>query len=244
MNDVYAYRAPEEGGGGGNGGRGGHRWWLIAGVTVGVLALSGAVTAGGWLLADQGGDGAGDRVAEQAADARWAEGISPEWMSEQMGLDVPVTARSPQAAYEVTSRFDTGLLTFTLTRSEAETYLEEHPPEGKWLEPSSAQADVTPHDFAHLGLPEPETFKDGIRYGYVCPDAAKATEDPSASGTPDNPFGMSDAYDTSDERCVRLYAHEYAAKRTRIYLRAHFEPGISPLPATPSSSASASASAD
>ncbi|MEU9669550.1 hypothetical protein AB0E25_29010 [Streptomyces bobili] len=243
MNDVYAYRAPEEGGGGGNGGRGGHRWWLIAGVTVGVLALSGAVTAGGWLLADQGGDGAGDRVAEQAADARWAEGISPEWMSKQMGLDVPVTAQSPQAAYEVTSRFDTGLLTFTLTRSEAATYLEEHPPEGKWLEPSSAQADITPHDFAHLGLPEPETFKDGMRYGYVCPDAAKATEDPGASGTPDNPFGMSDAYDTSDERCVRLYAHEYAPKRTRIYLRARFEPGISPLPPTPSSSASSSASA-
>lgn len=244
MNDVYAYRAPEEGGGGGNGGRGGRRWWLIAGVTVGVLALSGAVTAVGWLLADQGGDSADDRMAEQAADARWAEGISSEWMSEQMGLDVPVTARSPQAAYEVTSRFDTGLLTFTLTRSEAETYLEEHPPEGKWLEPSSAQADVAPHDFAHLGLPEPETFKDGMRYGYVCPGAAKATEDPGASGTPDNPFGMSDAYDTSDERCVRLYAHEYAPQRTRIYLRAHFEPGISPLPATPSSSASASASAD
>ncbi|MCK8432121.1 hypothetical protein G3I77_03500 [Streptomyces sp. D2-8] len=237
MNDVDAYRAPEEGGG--NGGRGGRRLWLIAGVTAGVLALSGAVTTGAWLLADRGGDGADDRVAEQAADAKWAEGISSEWMSEQMGLDVPVTARSPQAAYEVTSRFDTGLLTFTLTRSEAETYLKEHPAEGKWLEPSSAQADVTPHDFAHLGLPEPETFKDGMRYGYVCPDAAKATEDPGTSGTPDNPYGTSDAYDTSDKRCVRLYAHEYSPKRTRIYLRAHFEPGISPLPATPSSSASA-----
>ncbi|KOV98408.1 hypothetical protein ADK65_22165 [Streptomyces sp. NRRL B-1140] len=237
MNDVYAYRAPGEGGG--NGGRGGRRLWLIAGVTAGVLALSGAVTTGAWLLADRGGDGPDDRVAEQAADARWAEGISSEWMSEQMGLDVPVTARSPQAAYEVTSRFDTGLLTFTLTRSEAETYLKEHPPEGKWLEPSSTQADVTPHDFAHLGLPEPETFKDGMRYGYVCPDAAKATEDPGTSGTPDNPYGTSDAYDTSDKRCVRLYAHEYSPKRTRIYLRAHFEPGISPLPATPSSSASA-----
>ncbi|MDX2827243.1 hypothetical protein PV416_40865 [Streptomyces ipomoeae] len=242
MNDVYAYRAPEEDGGGGDGGRGGRRWWLVTGVAVGVLALSGVVTAAGWLLVGQGGDSAGGRAAEQAADARWAEGVTPEWMSEQMGLDVPVTARSPQAAYEVTSRFDTGLLTFTLTRSEAEAYLKEHPPEGKWLEPTSAQADVAPHDFAHLGLPEPETFKDGMRYGYVCPGAAETTEAPGASGTPDDPFGMSDAYDTSDESCVRLYAHEYSPNRTRIYLRAHFEPGISPLPATPSSSTSTSTS--
>ncbi|WP_237527445.1 hypothetical protein [Streptomyces sp. SID2119] len=28
-----------------------------------------------------------------------------------MELDIPATARSPQAAYEVTSRFDTGILT-------------------------------------------------------------------------------------------------------------------------------------
>ncbi|GAA3796169.1 hypothetical protein ACFS5L_32975 [Streptomyces phyllanthi] len=239
MNDVYAYRAPEgdgRGDGSGDGGGGRRRGWLVAGVAVGVLALSGAVVAAGWLFAgqdgDQGGDGAGDRAAQQAADAKWAEGVTPRWMSERMGLDIPATAGSPRAAYEVTSRFDTGLLTFTLTRPEAETYLEEHPPQGKWLEPTSAQADVTPHDFAHLGLPEPETFKDGVRYGYVCPGAAEAGGDPGASGAPGAPGGPDV---TSDERCVRLYAHEYSAKRTRIYLRAHFDPGVSPLPATPSS---------
>ncbi|MGW5420207.1 hypothetical protein [Streptomyces sp. NPDC003943] len=146
-------------------------------------------------------------------------------MSKQMGLTVPVTAQSPKAAYEITSRFDTGLLTFTLSRSEAETYLKENPPKGKWLEPTAAATDVEPHDFAHFGLPEPETLKDGVRYGYVCPSsgAPKAT-DPSG------------AYDTSDERCVRLYAHEYSPDRTRLYLRAHYEPGIRPLPVTPSSS--------
>jgi hypothetical protein len=235
VNDVHAYRAAEERRGGGNGGRGGRRWWLIAGVAVvGVLVLSGAVATAGWFLADGdgGSGGTGDSMAGRGTDAAWAGGITPEWMGEQMGLDVPATALSSRAAYEVTSRFDTGLLTFTLTRSEAEAYLVAHPAEGKWLEPSSAQADVTPHDFAHFGLPEPETFKDGMRYGYVCPDAAKATK---ATKDP----GASDVYDTSDERCVRLYAYEYSPKRTRIYLRAHFEPGISPLPATPSASASA-----
>ncbi|WP_086793517.1 hypothetical protein [Streptomyces thermovulgaris] len=234
MNDVYAHRAPEEGEDGGKSGRGGRRWWLIAGVAVGVLALASVVIAAGWLL-----DRAADRAVEQAAEARWAEGVTPEWMSEQMGLDLPDTAQSPQAAYQVTSRFDTGLLTFTLTRSEAKSYLKEHPPEGTWLEPSSAQTDITPHDFAYLGLPEPETLKDGMRYGYVCPRAAESTEAPGASGTPDSPYGTSAPYGTSRKSCVRLYAHEYSPKRTRIYLRAYFEPGISPLPATPSSSASA-----
>lgn len=89
------------------------RRWLVAGLAVGVLTVAGALVATGRL--PDGTDGGGDRLAEQAADARWVEGITPAWMSEQMGLDLPVTAHSPRAAYEVTPRFDTGLLTFTLT---------------------------------------------------------------------------------------------------------------------------------
>ncbi|MER7717014.1 hypothetical protein ABTX99_08675 [Streptomyces flaveolus] len=227
MNDVNPYRAPDQGRNDEAEGGGGRRLrWLVAGVTAGVLVLSGAVAAAGWLL-----DGAGDRATEQAADVRWAEGITPKWMSEQMGLGIPATARSPQAAYQVTSRFDTGLLSFTLTRPEANSYLAEHPPEGKWLEPTSAQADVASHDFAHFGLPEPETFEDGMRYGDVCPGSAETAGESGGSD-------VSDAYGLSDKRCVSLYAHDYAPGRTRIYLRAHFEPGISPLPATPSPSAS------
>jgi hypothetical protein len=228
MNDVNPFRAPEPGRNEAEGVGGGRPRWLVAGVVAGALVLSGAVTAVGWLL--DGSDGAGDRVTEQAADVRWAEGITPKWMSERMGLGIPATARSPQAAYEVTSRFDTGLLSFTLTRSEADSYLAEHPPDGKWLEPTSVQADVTSHDFAHLGLPEPETFEDGMRYGDVCPGSAETAGESGGSG-------VSDAYGLSDKRCVSLYAHDYAPGRTRIYLRAHFEPGISPLPATPSPSA-------
>lgn len=232
MNDVNPYQAPEQDTSRDGGGGAGRHPWFVVGVTAGALALAGAVAATGWLFFGVLED-ADDRVAEQAAGVRWAEGITPEWMSEQMGLDIPATAQSPQAAYQVTSRFDTGLLTFTLTRSEAEAYLEKNPPEGRWLEPTSAQPDVKPHDFAHLGLPEPETFKDGMRYGDVCPGSAEATEEPDLSDA-DAPY----FYDT-DKKCVSLYAHEYTPQRTRIYLRARFEPGISPLPATPSSSASA-----
>ncbi|MFF8602664.1 hypothetical protein ACF065_22065 [Streptomyces sp. NPDC015232] len=135
-----------------------------------------------------------------------------------MKIDVPATAESAQAAYRVQSRFDTGLLTFTLTRAEAEAYLKTHPPEGRWLTPVKADPGTRYRDFAHFGLPEPETFKDGMRYGTVC-----------AGGPVDDPDG------THDGACVRLYAHEYAPDRTRIYIRDHFEPGISPLPDAPTS---------
>ncbi|MEV8065459.1 hypothetical protein AB0P32_04810 [Streptomyces sp. NPDC085995] len=180
------------------------------------LIVAGAVAGGVALL----GAGDGDPAASRGADTRWAEGVTPAWVSGHMGLDVPVTARSVQAAYKVTSRFDTGLLTFTLTRSEAAAYLKKHPPSGKWLTPTAAQTGTAPSDFAHFGLPEPESFQDGMLYGDVCP------------GAPDDALAT-DPYDTSDENCTSLYAYDYAPDRTRIYLRTHFEPGVSPLPATP-----------
>ncbi|MFD8676340.1 hypothetical protein ACFV1A_25070 [Streptomyces seoulensis] len=147
-----------------------------------------------------------DAPENQAADAHWAEGITPQWMSTHMGLELPKTAGSPQAAYETTSRFDTGLLTFTLTRAQAEKFLAKYPPDGKWLTPSPSQPSKLPHDFAHLGLPESETLTTGMRYGDVCPGAS------------------------SDPQCVNLYVHAYTPTHTRIYIRAHYEPGISPLP--------------
>ncbi|MGW5332475.1 hypothetical protein [Streptomyces bauhiniae] len=154
-----------------------------------------------------------DAPEDLAADAHWAEGVTPEWMSAHMGLELPDSAQSAQAAYETTSRFDTGILTFTLTRAEAEKYLAKHPPDGKWLTPPPSQPAKAPHDFAHLGLPEPETLTIGMRYGDVCPGAPYATSDP---------------------QCVNLYAHDYTPTRTRIYVRGHYEPGISPtaLPTT------------
>ncbi|MFJ6844115.1 hypothetical protein ACIQRE_15745 [Streptomyces griseoluteus] len=207
VNNAYAY-VPEQPGTGKSGRRKG---WLIAGAAVGVLVLAGGVATTAWYLGDPSGTSAPARVA----DARWAKGITPEWMSAHMGLELPKTAQSPEAAYETTSRFDTGILTFTLTRAEAEKYLAKYPPDGKWLTPPPSPPAKTPHDFAHLGLAEPETLTTGMRYGDVCPGAPDTTDDP---------------YATSDPQCVNLYAHDYTPTRTRIYVRAHYEPGISPLP--------------
>ncbi|MER8028681.1 hypothetical protein ABTZ78_06925 [Streptomyces bauhiniae] len=200
VNNAYAYPS-EQPGGGRRKGR------LIAGVVAAVLVLAGG--AGVTACRSDGSPTA------RVADAQWAKGITPEWMSAHMGLQLPKTAHSPRAAYETTSRFDTGILTFTLTRAEAEKYLAKYPPDGKWLTPPPSPPAKAPHDFAHLGLPEPETLTTGTRYGDVCPGAPAPTDDP---------------YATSDPQCVTLYAHTYTPTRTRIYLRAHYEPGISPLP--------------
>jgi len=56
-----------------------------------------------------------------------------------------------------------------------------------------------------------------MRYGDVCPGHTPTENDPNS------------------DHCFELYVHDYAPDRTRIYLREHYEPGISPLP-TPSSS--------
>ncbi|MFG3046948.1 hypothetical protein ACGFZR_18705 [Streptomyces sp. NPDC048241] len=162
-----------------------------------VVTLSIPVTAGVlWATSD--------RPLKQAADAHWAEGITPEWMSAHMGLDLPASGRSADAAYETTSRFDTGLLTFTLPRADARRYLARHPPEGRWLPPAPSQPAPPAHDFTHLNLPEPETLRTETHHGDVCP--------------------------TATDRCVVLWTHDYTPTRTRIYIRAHYEPGISPLP--------------
>ncbi|MFJ3903898.1 hypothetical protein [Streptomyces sp. NPDC090025] len=192
-----------------------------AGVLAVLLGAAGCADPSG---SGGGGDGGHTgRGSGTGSDSRWAAGITPEWMSRQLRLRVPDTARSAKAAYEVDSRFDTALLTFTLTRVEAETYLKENPPDGRWLEPVAA-TDVPPHDFAHFGVPEPETLKDGVRYGYVCPGSA----------TPEPPSSLPDVYDAPQKRCALLYAHEYAPDRTRVYLRAHYEPGQGPaLPGSP-----------
>ncbi|MER6202269.1 hypothetical protein ABT234_33495 [Streptomyces sp. NPDC001586] len=185
-----------------------------AGVIAILLGVAGCTGPAG------SGDGTGP-----TSGSGWAAGITPEWMSRQMGLPVPSTAGSPEAAYESTSRYDTGLLTFTLTRAEADTYLKENPPTGKLLEPTAAAA-VPPHDFAHFGLPEPETFKDGLRYGDVCPGS-------NTGGPTALPSGVPEAYDTSEKRCVLLYLHAYAPDRTRVYLRAHYGPGTAPARPSP-----------
>ncbi|MFG3012171.1 hypothetical protein ACGFZB_17225 [Streptomyces cinerochromogenes] len=207
---------------------GGPRRTRAAGAALGALALLGALAATGCSTSDTGTGPAGDRTAGRTADDRWIEGVTPGWMSGHMGVDIPAGAQDARAGYQVTSRFDTGVLTFTLTRSQARTFLAAYPPADGLLEPTAAVTDVRTHDFRHLGVPEPESFRKGMRYGSVCPG-----RDPEPTVSPDP---LADPYGTSDTGCVSFYAHDYAPDRTRIYLRDHYEPGISPLPTTSATS--------
>ncbi|GAA3643198.1 hypothetical protein ACG5V6_07980 [Streptomyces chitinivorans] len=145
----------------------------------------------------------------------WAEGATPQWMSEVIGVRVPKSATDRRAGYKIGSRLDTGLLAFTLPSQEADEYLAPMTPEGTEMignfhpegedyKPAAA--------FAHLGLPEPETIVKGMRLGGFCPDDV----------------GTGDAIDTN--YCVDIFAHEFTPGSTRIYLRSTIEPGVSPLP--------------
>ncbi|MEU6633358.1 hypothetical protein ABZ905_34525 [Streptomyces parvus] len=78
-------------------------------------------------------------------------------------------------------------------------------PEEKDYRPAAA--------FGHLGLPEPETFVQGLRKASLCPDDLASPEGKYL------------------QRCIDLFAHEFTPGTTRIYVRSTIEPSITPPPA-------------
>lgn len=214
MSDIYGFPGPAGVPGDGAAARG-RRRRIVVGVVGLVLVVLGALGGGIYYLL---GPGADEMLAESESEKpKWAGGITPGWMSEQVGLKVPGQATDRRAGYKITSRFDTGLLVFTLPRAEADAYLEPLHPEGsEWIPNGSLPGSKgRPGEFEHLGLPEPESIVKGMLIGGFCPGD---TKDPNGVGL---------------KRCVDLYAHQYSGERTRIYVRSYFEPGTSPLPLAP-----------
>jgi len=136
-------------------------------------------------------------------------------MSGRLGTRVPEGASDRRAGYEVGQRYDTGLLPFVLPSEEAETYtgrliqkgtvmIENSHPKEKGYRPAAA--------FGHLGLPEPETFVQGLRKTSLCPDDL---------ATPEG---------TYLQRRVDLFAHDFTPGTTRIYVRSTIEPSVRPPP--------------
>ncbi|MFD6278618.1 hypothetical protein ACFWFI_24075 [Streptomyces sp. NPDC060209] len=156
-------------------------------------------------------------LLDQEMTCCWEDGATPAWMSVQMGIRIPETASDLRAGYKVGQRYDTGLLSFVLPSEEAETYTgrliqtgtkmigNSHPKE-KGYRPAAA--------FGHLGLPEPETFVQGLRKTSLCPDDL---------ATPEGQYL---------QRCVDLFAHEFTPGTTRIYVRSTIEPSETPPPAS------------
>ncbi|MGY0058416.1 hypothetical protein ACWY4P_17990 [Streptomyces sp. LZ34] len=187
------------------------RRFLIAGGSVLAIAVAAVVTFA--IIAD-------DAVSDQADQDKkccWKSGATPAWMSETMGIRIPAAASDRRAGYKTSSRYDIGVLSFTLPRREADAYLSQlvpadqemianlHP-EQKGYKPMAP--------FAHLGLPEPETLVKGARRVGFCPDELTSPE------------GKHLHY------CVDLFAHEFAPGSTRVYIRSTIEPGVTPPPAS------------
>ncbi|MFC9751956.1 hypothetical protein [Streptomyces sp. NPDC056921] len=156
-------------------------------------------------------------LSDQEMTCCWEDGATPAWMSGQMGIRIPEAASDRRAGYKVGQRYDTGLLSFVLPGDEAETYtgrlirndtkmIGNFHPEEKDYRPAAA--------FGHLGLPEPETFVEGLRKISLCPDELT---------TPEGKYL---------QRCVDLFTHEFEPGTTRIYVRSTIEPSVTPPPAS------------
>ncbi len=182
-------------------------------VVLAVIACVAAAVGGFAYLADEVSS---DRTDEEM-NCCWESGATPAWMSEKIGIRIPKAASDRRAGYKTGSRHDTGLLVFTLPSQEANEYtsrlirpgtkmIRNFHPEEKDYRPAAA--------FAHLELPEPEIFVEGLRRVSLCPDDLK---------TPEGQYLR---------RCVDLFAHEFKPGSTRIYVRSTIEPGLTPPPAT------------
>ncbi|WP_371617053.1 hypothetical protein [Streptomyces sp. NBC_00454] len=141
----------------------------------------------------------------------WAENATPEWAARTMGVQVPETATDRRAGLHSNVQYDVALLAFTVPTDEADRLLRPLRSEGSEMarnrypeKPGYTRGD----GFTHLGLPEPETFVEGMRMGSVCPRDAKTPQSESL------------------RLCANVYAHEFQPGTTRIYLWASSEAPI------------------
>ncbi|HET6855784.1 MAG TPA: hypothetical protein VFH94_01645 [Streptomyces sp.] len=181
-------------------------------ITTAVLVLAGAAVAAFALLSDK----VSSNLANEERECCWEDGATPAWMSGQMGLGVPGAASDRRAGYKTGSRYDVGILAFTLPSRDADRYLAPLNPEGAGMIPNlhPEPENYRPAaPFGHLRLPEPEALVEGLRKGGLCPGDVEA------------PDGKHIRY------CVDLFAHEFKPGATRIYARATVEPGLTPPPA-------------
>ncbi|MEV6394385.1 hypothetical protein AB0M39_06300 [Streptomyces sp. NPDC051907] len=185
-------------------------------VIVAILACVAAIVGAFAFVADHVSSDQSDQ-SDNEMNCCWKSGATPDWLSDEIGIRIPAKASDRRAGYKTGQRYDTGLLSFTLSSQEADVYtsrlirngtkmIRNFHPEKKDYRPAAA--------FAHLGLTEPETLVEGLRKVSLCPDDLK---------TPEGRYL---------QRCVDLFAHEFKPGSTRIYVRSTIEPGVTPPSAT------------
>ncbi|MFF4421141.1 hypothetical protein ACFY04_10200 [Streptomyces sp. NPDC001549] len=141
----------------------------------------------------------------------WEENATPEWTAGVLGVQVPEAATDRRAGLHSNVQYDAALLAFTVTTAEADRFLQPLLREGAQMarnrhpeEPGYTRSD----GFGHLGLPEPETFAEGMRITSVCPREAKTPESGAL------------------RLCAKIHAHEFQPGTTRIYLWAGSDASI------------------
>ncbi|MFI6724722.1 hypothetical protein NRF20_11200 [Streptomyces sp. R-74717] len=178
---------------------------LALGVTVvvvvgGIVAFS--VLSDKWL----------SDAAKKDKNCCWEQSATPVGISERIGIRIPQGAVDRRAAFKSNSRYDTGILAFTLPTDEADGYV------GRLIDADTRMApNVAPKPdayqgdapFTHLGLPEPETLASNLGRSSVCPEDTETVEGKYL------------------RNCVDVYAHEFEPGSTRIYIRSHIEAGSS-----------------
>ncbi|CAL9540914.1 hypothetical protein SUDANB120_04244 [Streptomyces sp. enrichment culture] len=178
--------------------------WLFTGLCI--LGVFGAFAVPGYLFF----------TTEEQKNCCWVENATPEWTAKAMGFQVPETATDRRSGFHTNIQYDVVLLAFTVTTAEADQFLKPLQPEGTQLirnthpeKPGYTRSD----GFSHLGLPEPETFVDGMRLGSLCRGDAKTPQGEAV------------------QFCTKIYAHEFQPGTTRIYLWASSDAPLKKPPA-------------
>ncbi|MFC0599372.1 hypothetical protein [Streptomyces palmae] len=144
-------------------------------------------------------------------DCCWRSGTTPEWMSKRMGVRIPSGASDARAGFQAGSRYDIGILSFTLPNPKADAYLTRLVPGDQEMignDHPKEKADPSMGPFSHLGLPDPETLTKGLKKASFCPGGATTPE------------GKHLRY------CVDIFAHTFTPGQQRLYFRSFIEPRL------------------
>ncbi|MCX5273739.1 hypothetical protein [Streptomyces virginiae] len=154
-------------------------------------------------------------LTESQKNCCWEQDVTPEWTANTMGFQVPETATDRRAGLHTNVQYDVALLAFTVSTAEADRFLQPLLREGAQMARNrhpEKQGYTRSDGFSHFGLPEPETFTEGMRITSVCPREAKSPESEAL------------------RLCAKIHAHEFQPGTTRIYLWAGSD---APLPKPP-----------
>lgn len=186
--------------------------WIIAGFISVAAVATGALYALSSHMS---------REVDKQDKCCWIDAVTFDQIVHVIGIDIPNNVTDRRSAFHSGSRWDTGLIAFTLPDEEAERYIKSAiPHKEKKLRPNSSfemERGDSATPFGEIDLPEPEKIEANLLRTSICPDNTSTKETKNL------------------ENCVDIFVHDLADDRTRIYMRSQFYERIStPSPGTSS----------